>query len=59
MWSGHTEPLRDLRKESERLCTFRPETPLSHFEEIGKNFHEAGIDLNTFNYIFTDHFTNE
>lgn len=59
LWSGHTEPLRELRRDREKLRAFRLETPLSHYEEIGKNFHEAGIELNSFNYSFRDNFTDE
>ncbi len=59
LWSGHTEPLRELRKDREKLRAFRLETPLSHYEKIGKDFHEAGIDLQAFNYSFRDNFTDE
>lgn len=59
LWSGHTEPLRELRRDREKLRAFRLETPLSHYEEIGENFHEAGIELNSFNYSFRDNFTAE
>lgn len=59
LWSGHTEPLRQLRRDREKLRAFRLETPLSHYEEIGENFHEAGIELNSFNYSFRDNFTDE
>ena len=58
LWSGHTEPLRELRGEREKLRTYRLETPLSKYEEIGTQFHEAGIQLNAFNYSFRDHFTD-
>ena len=59
LWSGHTEPLRELRRDREKLRAFRLETPLSHYEEIGNKFHEAGIELNAFNYSFRDNFTDE
>lgn len=59
LWSGHTEPLRELRKDREKLRAFRLETPLSHYEEIGESFHAAGIELNSFNYSFRDDFTDE
>ena len=59
LWSGHTEPLRELRRDREKLRAFRLETPLSHYEEIGEDFHEAGIELNSFNYSFRDNFTDE
>ena len=59
LWSGHTEPLRELRRDREKLRAFRLETPLSHYEKIGKNFHEAGIDLHAFNYSFRDNFTDQ
>lgn len=59
LWSGHTEPLRELRRDREKLRAFRLETPLRHYEEIGESFHAAGIELNSFNYSFRDHFTDE
>lgn len=59
LWSGHTEPLRELRRDREKLRAFRLETPLSHYEEIGESFHAAGIELNSFNYSFRDDFTDE
>lgn len=59
LWSGHTEPLRQLRGDRKKLRAFRLETPLSHYEEIGESFHEAGIELNAFNYSFRDNFTDE
>ena len=59
LWSGHTEPLRELRRDREKLRAFRLETPLSHYEEIGESFHAAGIELNAFNYSFRDDFTDE
>ena len=62
LWSGHTEPLRELRRAEngrEKLRAYRLETPLSKFEEIGNQFHEAGIELNSFNYSFRDNFTDE
>lgn len=59
LWSGHTEPLRELRRDPEKLRAFRLETPLSHYEEIGESFHEAGIELNSFNYSFRDHFSDK
>lgn len=59
LWSGHTEPLRQLRGDRKKLRAFRLDTPLSHYEEIGESFHEAGIELNAFNYSFRDNFTDE
>ena len=62
LWSGHTEPLRELRGAKERrakLRAYRLETPLKRFEEIGTKFHEAGVALNAFNYSFRDDFTDE
>ena len=61
LWSGHIEPLRELRKAEngrEKLRAFRIETPLSRFEAIGEQFHEAGIALNSLNYSFRDDFTD-
>ncbi len=59
LWSGHTEPLRELRRDPEKLRAYRLETPLSHYERIGEKFHEAGIDLHAFNYSFRDNFTGQ
>ncbi len=62
LWSGHVEPLREVRNAEDgraKLRAFRLETPLSHFEKIGESFHEAGIDLYAFNYSFRDHFTDD
>lgn len=62
LWSGHTEPLRDLRGTPDRrkkLRAYRLETPLSHFEQIGEKFHNAGIEICAFNYSFRDDFTDE
>ena len=59
LWSGHTEPLRELRRDREKLRAFRLETPLSHYEKIGEHFHGAGIELHAFNYSFRDNFTDE
>lgn len=58
LWSGHTEPLRQLRGDRAKLRGYRLETPLSHYESIGRQFHEAGIELNAFNYSFRDDFTD-
>lgn len=62
LWSGHVEPLRELRRQEngrEKLRAYRLETPLSKFEEIGTKFHEAGIELPALNYSFRDDFTDE
>ena len=62
LWSGHTEPLRELRGDKERrakLRAYRLETPLKRYEEIGTKFHEAGVQLHSFNYSFRDDFTDE
>ena len=62
LWSGHVEPLREVRQAEngrEKLRAFRLETPISHFEDIGTRFHEAGIELNAFNYSFRDDFSDD
>ena len=59
LWSGHTEPLRELRRDREKLRAYRLETPLARFEEIGESFHEAGIVVQAFNYSFRDDFTDD
>jgi len=62
LWSGHTEPLRELRRAEngrEQLRAYRLETPLSKFEQIGASFHEAGIEVRALNYSFRDDFSDE
>ena len=62
LWSGHFEPVRETRGTKggrEKLRAFRIETPLKRFEEIGTQFHEAGVALHALNYSFRDHFTDE
>ena len=62
LWSGHMEPLRESRRAQngrEKLRAFRIETPLSKFEDIGTQFHEAGIEVNALNYSFRDDFTDQ
>lgn len=62
LWSGHFEPLREMRRAEngrELLRSYRLETPLSKFEDIGTSFHEAGVALHALNYSFRDHFTDE
>ncbi len=62
LWSGHFEPLRETRRAQngrELLRAFRLETPLGRFEDIGKQFHEAGVTLHALNYSFRDHFSDE
>lgn len=62
LWSGHIEPLRQTRRAEngrEKLREFRTKTPLSHFEAIGTQFHEAGIALNALNYSFRDDFSDQ
>jgi sugar phosphate isomerase/epimerase len=55
LWQGHVEPKgagADLRK-------WRLETPLKHFEEIGRKWRAAGINLYAYNYSFHDNFTDQ
>lgn len=62
LWSGHVEPVRELRQAEngrEKLRAYRLETPLSHFDQIGAAYDAAGIDLYAFNYSFRDDFTDE
>ncbi len=61
LWSGHIEPLRELRGQEDgrkKLRAYRLETPLSKYEEIGTKFHGAGIELGALNYSFRDDFTD-
>ena len=62
LWSGHFEPLREMRRAEngrDLLRSFRLETPLSKFEDIARRFHEAGVALHALNYSFRDHFSDE
>ena len=57
MFSGHLERNDGVRRDREELREWRLTTPLSHFEEAGKKFRDAGIDPYAFNYSFRDDFT--
>ncbi len=59
LWEVHVEP-RELRQPGnrEQLRRWRTTIPLSHFEEIGARFTEAGIELNSYNISFKDHFSD-
>lgn len=57
MFSGHLERVDGAGRDREALREWRLTTPLTHFEEAGKKFRDAGIDLYAFNYSFRDDFT--
>ena len=57
MFSGHLERADGVRRDREDLRDWRLTTPLTYFEEAGKKFRDAGIDLYAFNYSFRDDFT--
>ena len=57
MFSGHLERADGGRRDREELRDWRLTTPLTHFEEAGKKFRDAGIDLYAFNYSFREDFT--
>ncbi len=61
MWSGHMEPLREMRGPEGRakLREFRLTAPLSKYEKIGQAFHEAGVNLYAYNYSFKEDFSDE
>ena len=59
LWEVHVEP-RELRQPEnrERLRRWRTTISLDYFEEIGARFTEAGIELNSYNLSFKDHFSD-
>ena len=59
LWQGHVEP-RELRgrENREQLRRWRTTMPLDYFEEIGARFEAAGIELNSYNLSFQDHFSD-
>lgn len=59
LWSGHVEP-RELggRENRERLRRWRTTIPLDYFEEIGARLAAAGIEVNSYNLSFQDHFSD-
>ena len=48
----------DERKSREELRDWRLKVDLDEFENVGKLFHEAGIELYAFNYSFREDFTD-
>lgn len=58
LFSGHLERVDGQRRDREDLRQWRLTTPLSHFEDAGKKFRDAGIDVYAFNYSFRDDFTD-
>jgi len=59
LWEGHVEP-RELRAPQNRelLRRWRTTVPLDYFQRIKDKFNSAGIDLNSYNLSFKDHFSD-
>ena len=57
LYSGHVEP-EEVRRDREQLRQWRETVSLDHFEQIGKQFRDAGIDLYAFNCSFRDDFSD-
>jgi sugar phosphate isomerase/epimerase len=55
LYQGHVEP----KMKRDELRHWRLSTPMSTFEEVGRKFHQAGIQLFAYNYSFRDDFTDE
>jgi sugar phosphate isomerase/epimerase len=66
LWQGHLEPrltkkdATDTEKKNHRetVARFRLDTPLSHFEEVGRKFAAARVPLCAYNYSFKNDFTD-
>ena len=59
LWEGHVEPAELRRPENrERLRRWRTIIPLDYFEEIRWQFEDAGIEINSYNLSFKDHFSD-
>jgi sugar phosphate isomerase/epimerase len=59
LWEGHVEPAELRRLENrERLRRWRTIIPLDYFEEIRWQFEDAGIEINSYNLSFKDHFSD-
>ena len=59
LWEGHVEPAElRLRENRERLRRWRTTIPLDYFEEIRWQFEDAGIEINSYNLSFQDHFSD-
>jgi len=69
LWSGHVEPRPPQRTPDgasgpnpefrQKVREWRLATPLKRFEDIGRKFADAGIELYAYNYSFRDDFTDE
>jgi sugar phosphate isomerase/epimerase len=61
LWSGHVEPRveRGAAGGREKVREWRLTTPLKHFEDIGRKFADAGVEVYAYNYSFRDDFTDE
>jgi sugar phosphate isomerase/epimerase len=66
LWQGHLEPRltkpgateADRKDHREAVARFRVDTPLTHFEEVGRKFVAAGVPLCAYNYSFRSDFTD-
>ncbi len=57
---GPTPEMREaMRKRQEEVRKWRLTTPLSYFENVCKQFDDAGIRLQAYNLSFNDSFTDE
>ena len=72
LWADQIEPPRvrfgpnptpeqqlQQRQNREALRTFRVQTPLDHFRNIGNAFRKAGLTIYAYNYSFANDFTDE
>jgi sugar phosphate isomerase/epimerase len=55
LYQGHVEP----KMKRDELRQWRLSTPMSAFADVGRKFHQAGIQLYAYNYSFRDDFTDE
>ncbi len=59
LWSGHVEPRELLAREArEELRVWRATTSMDHFRSIRGKFDGAGLELNSYNLSFQDHFSD-
>jgi len=58
LYQGHVEPHADERPWREKLREWRMSVPLSHFEDIRRQFDNAGVLLYAYNYSFRKDFTD-
>ncbi len=60
LWEAHVEPRELRRREArEELRRWRLTVPMQHFRSIRDRFDRAGLELNSYNISFKDHFSDE